>query len=48
MGRALRIAPAGGSFHVTTRGNRLQTVYRDEIDRSWFLALLDDVVKRFE
>ena len=24
MGRALRIAPAGGSFHVTTRGNRLR------------------------
>ena len=48
MGRALRIAPAGGSFHVTTRGNRRQTVYHDEIDRSWFLSLLDDVVGRFE
>jgi putative transposase len=48
MGRALRIAPAGGWFHVTTRGNRLQTVYRDEIDRLWFLSLLDDVAKRFE
>lgn len=48
MGRALRTAPAGGSFHVTTRGNRLQTVYHDDIDRSWFLSLLADVVKRFE
>ena len=48
MGRALRVAPAGGSFHVTTRGNRLQAVYRDEIDRSWFLSLLDDVAERFE
>jgi putative transposase len=48
MGRALRVAPAGGFFHVTTRGNRRQDVYLDEIDRSWFLSLLADVVKRFE
>lgn len=48
MGRTLRFAPAGGSFHVTTRGNRHQLTYVDDIDRSWCLALLAEVVERFE
>jgi REP element-mobilizing transposase RayT len=48
MGRTLRIAPADGFFHVTARGNRRQTVFVDDIDRSWFLERLTDVVERFE
>ena len=47
MGRNLRDAPAGGSFHIVTRGNRRQTVYADDIDRSWFLTLLAHVVERY-
>ena len=48
MGRHLREAPAGGYFHITTRGNRKQTVYDDDIDRGWFLSLLTNVVERYE
>ena len=48
MGRYLREAPPGGSFHLVTRGNRRQMVYVDDIDRSWFLALLTTVVERYE
>ena len=48
MGRTLRVAPADGFFHLTTRGNRRQTVFVDDVDRSWFLELLSDVVERFE
>jgi REP element-mobilizing transposase RayT len=47
MGRKLRDAPADGYFHLTTRGNRRQTVFDDDVDRSWFLSLLSDVVERF-
>ena len=48
MGRTLRIAPAGGYFHITSRGNRRQRVYRDDHDRSWFLAHLSGIVERYE
>ena len=48
MGRALRIAPAGGTFQITTRGNRRQVTYVDDIDRSWAIALLAEVVEKFE
>jgi REP element-mobilizing transposase RayT len=35
-------------FQITTRGNRRQVTYVDDIDRSWAIALLAEVVEKFE
>jgi REP-associated tyrosine transposase len=48
MGRTLRFAPADGSFHITARGNRRQPIVVDDTDRSWLVALVADVVERFD
>jgi len=37
---------AGGTYHVTSRGNRRQAIYHDDRDRQWFLLLRDRVVAR--
>lgn len=47
MARPPRLAPADGSFHVWTRGNRKQITYADEIDHSWFVGLLAKVAERY-
>jgi putative transposase len=47
MPRPLRIQVAGGVYHVTSRGNRRQPIYHDDNDRFFFLALRDQVVRRF-
>jgi putative transposase len=43
MARPPRYQPAGGMFHVTTRGNRGQSIYLDDEDRRAFLRLFDRV-----
>jgi REP-associated tyrosine transposase len=45
--RPLRIAPAGGIFHITARGNRRQAIFFDDDDRRWFLRLFECAVTRF-
>jgi putative transposase len=47
MARLRRLLFAGAIYHVTTRGNRGQVVFLDDLDRTRFLELLDDIVKRF-
>jgi putative transposase len=47
MSRPLRLEIAGGLYHVTSRGDRRETIYRDEQDRSDWLALLGEVCDRF-
>lgn len=37
---------AGGTYHVTSRGNRRQSIYHDDDDRRLFLVLRDQVVRR--
>jgi putative transposase len=37
---------AGGTYHVTSRGNRRQSIYHDDDDRRWFLAHRDRIVAR--
>jgi putative transposase len=37
---------AGGTYHVTTRGNRRQPIYHDDFDRRLFLAFGDRVIRR--
>jgi putative transposase len=44
MPRPPRVQPAGGVFHVTTRGNRGQPIYLDEADRLLFLRILRRVM----
>jgi putative transposase len=46
MPRPLRIQVAGGTYHVTSRGNRRQSIYHDDHDRRLFLAMRDLVVAR--
>lgn len=45
--RSPRIAPAGGIFHITTRGNRRQAIFLDDDDRRWFLHLFATAVEEF-
>jgi putative transposase len=46
MARQPRLELAGGTYHVTCRGNRQCTIFVDKIDRERFLSLLADVVGR--
>jgi REP element-mobilizing transposase RayT len=47
MPRPPRLAPPGGIFHITSRGNRRQVIFLDNDDRRWFLRLLETAVTRF-
>ena len=47
MTRPLRIEFPGALYHVTTRGNRLSTIYVDDVDRQAWLYLLAEVCFRF-
>jgi len=46
MARPLRIEFPGALYHVTSRGNARQRVFRDDRDRETFLATLAWVVAR--
>jgi REP element-mobilizing transposase RayT len=47
MARPLRIEFPGAIFHITSRGNARAAIYLDDDDREEFLAVLGDVVARF-
>jgi putative transposase len=47
MARPLRIELAGGLYHVTSRGDRREAIYRDDADRIAWLDLFGDVCERF-
>ena len=47
MARPLRIQLAGGLYHVTSRGDRQETIFRDDQDREDWLTVLGDVCSRF-
>jgi len=46
MARPARVAPPGGVFHISSRGNRRQEIFTDDRDRLRFLELLDNTVSR--
>jgi putative transposase len=46
VARPHRIAPPGGTFHITARGNRRQEIFVDDRDRWRFLELLGTAVSR--
>ena len=47
MARPLRIEFPCALYHITSRGNARQRVFRDDADRETFLATLAWVVERF-
>ena len=48
MSRPLRIELAGGLYHVTSRGDRREEIYRDDEDREAWLEQLGAVYERFK
>jgi hypothetical protein len=47
MARPLRIEFPGAVYHVTSRGNARQKIYRDDEGRKAFLTTPAQVVERF-
>ena len=47
MARPLRLEYAGALYHVTSRGDRREDIYRDDEDREEWLAVLAEVCERF-
>ena len=47
MARPLRLEFAGALYHVTSRGDRREDIYRDDDDRRTWLSVLDTVCERF-
>jgi hypothetical protein len=48
MSRPLRIEFPGAVFHVTSRGDRREQIYRDDTGRGTQLAVLDEITLRFD
>jgi len=46
MARQVRIEYAGAMYHVMARGNRREKIVRDDVDRSAYLELWAEAVKR--
>lgn len=42
MARSIRIEYPGAFYHVMARGNRQERIYRDEVDRRFFLQVLGE------
>lgn len=47
MTRPLRLEFAGALYHVTSRGDRCDDIYEDDVDREQFLKVLSEVGERF-
>ena len=47
MSRPLRVELAGGLYHVTSRGDRRESIYEDDGDRLEWLVILGTVCERF-
>ena len=47
MARPLRIELAGGLYHITSRGDRREDIYRDDEDRREWLGVFGSVCERF-
>lgn len=48
MARPLRLEFPGATYHVTSRGDRREPVYRDAADRSAHLQVIGAAIDRFE
>jgi len=47
MARPIRIEFNGALYHVTSRGDRRESIYEDDADRAHFLDVLEQVVQDF-
>ena len=47
MARPLRLEFAGALYHVTSRGDRREDIYREADDRQAWLSVLETVCGRF-
>jgi len=47
MTRPVRIEFEGALYHVTSRGDRREDIYKDDSDRLQFLEILGEVVETF-
>jgi REP element-mobilizing transposase RayT len=47
MARPLRLEFPGATYHVTSRGDRREAIYRDDADRALFLQVLEKALDRF-
>ena len=47
MARPLRLEFAHGFYHVTSRGDGREDIYRDNADRALFMEVLSETVDRF-
>lgn len=47
MSRPVRIEYAGALYHVTSRGDRCEPIYNDDVDRQLWLSVLAQVCARF-
>jgi putative transposase len=48
MSRTLRIEFPDAVYHVTSRGDRQETIFVDDVDRGRLLVLVEQAMKRFE
>ena len=48
MARPLRIEYPGALYHVTSRGNARQKIFRNDKDRRYFVELLSSITDRFQ
>jgi putative transposase len=48
MARPLRIEFPGAIYHVTSRGDRREAFFEDDVDRNVFLTVLGQALTRFD
>jgi putative transposase len=48
MARPLRIEFPGAIYHVTSRGDRREAIFEDDVDRNVFLTTLSQALVRFD
>lgn len=48
MSRPLRLEFPGAVYHITSRGDRREPIYRDDADRETHLAVLEQAMDRFD
>ena len=48
MSRRLRVAFPGAVYHVTSRGDRCEPIYRDDEDRVAYLEVIAPAMDRFD
>ena len=47
MSRPLRLEFPGALYHITSRGDRRENIYEDDIDRKKFLTVFASVITQF-